>query len=420
MENALEHSGIVLDNHIYYLNQNSNDAVLEVMTTDSPIRRGTYGLAYQGTMRDVLGLEETVRSQDIKQFLEESLSSVYETFLSKGSLGGNGIPYFLCLTDIIPALDQSDPRINDYSRSELLEIRRKEIFSLVSETPIEKSNEITNQQIMRAVRKSFGLDKDTVKFDFEQHFLLCGHENTYRLSDRTHIGDISISFNGGSRLLKLENQIDLDREMRLVSASRTQEIFGQFVRQMDKKRIDEFAGYCRASGMMALKQEPEIDYMGSGVRYVGGEGLFVYLKPLPFAMHDIRAGHTHKWYPFYNPPEIGVLIHQESEGMKVSEVHVNGDFEYFNFTSKKGDYRTFCGPGKYDRLPGESWQQSVIRTIMYGVNTLQNGLTNASIRQHSNGESYKRPMSQMSWITYAEVMEKNLLPTNMYPIMEAA
>jgi len=179
----------------------------------------------------------------------------------------------------------------------------------------------------------------------------------------------------------------------------------------------------------------DFSYQGAGLRKMSHEDkdrIFLYVKPCGFAMHDIREGFTDRWYPMRTPPEVGILVAAGEEGRYMVEegtmhfhgdVYVNGTFVYPLFSSQRNTLKSFCGAEKFHRRPGETWQDSMIRTIMFGVDTLFNGMTDDSMIEYSEGgikgERHHNRLSALEWITEQQVESEGLYKTNLHDTVSA-
>ncbi|MFC1731381.1 hypothetical protein ACFL6I_13760 [candidate division KSB1 bacterium] len=426
--------GIVINGKVYLVDASGSDGSLEY-------RSKRYPLTYHGSMEKMQSIDELAKAREIEMFKREALHDALGNFMPVKTDFDLHL-MFQCITDILPELDEFDGRVNDFPRSYLVRLRKKEILDKmpvvenIEEFSRKKAEDSIYDYFQDMMEKKWAqcADNDiwTTKVDFEQSFIFMDKKFVIFPSEEKG-ADMIFRKNGNACHYITEKKLPGGFIRIPLSAMKVVQFLDECQMNLDNNLLDSFGRYCADQKTKFEKDElvsESFTYQRSGVRLVGDERknkLFIYTIPVPFAMHDIREGFTERWYPFYNPPEIGVFVSYDNTRRgrirKVSNVHVDGDIEYMHFNAKKGKPREFCGPANYHQRKMESWQESLRRTIMHGTNTLLNGMDERSLKEFSKngvlGEGYMNKLSKREWIPEEKVEEDNLLKTNMHPICPA-
>jgi len=439
LSRVLPVEGIVFNGEIYEVSHGATDGYLEYGS-------GRQDLRFIGTLENILAVDELVHAHDIKRFKQETVQAVFDRYVAAARQYGSDISLvaFQCIYDVIPYLDEFDPRVPNMPRDDLIELRREELVPFARGM----KDKVTKAEVRSAIASGLGFiakeleeaaelsekpykrgrlreDKASItcedEFDFDQTFLRVrdeeGLKRNYELAPRKARGDVVFKKKGRERLIfKKGERIRRAQLYGSLSSTRHRQYLMDASMEITDRKLDAFGRYFSRKGGVT-NMEDELDYHGSGFQFIGGR-FFVYTTPMGFAMHDIREGHTEKWYPFPDPPKVGVTIHSRGDEIYVSQAGVEGDFDYLHFNSKRGEIKGFCGPQFNTPSYSDDWTEKVVGSIMHGVNTLFNGMNEDSLREYEaagSSLSYSPPLAQRQWITRDQVREMGLLETNIHP-----
>jgi len=406
--------GIVVNGEIFHVKPNARDAFLTFEEKE-------YGLQFQGSAGNIQSVDELSRTQYIREFQEAAFEKAIGRYLWQNA---DEVLFFQCLVDVLPQLDEFDSRINNMPKSDLISIRAKEIASMIPSPPGE-TNLLTRRQIRQTICSLIEEGSPIARFNYSPNLLVIDHEKIYHLTSRLHRGDIVFRKNRGKpKLFKTGEPLNREEFINTFDLDRTCYYLKKTAHSITDEKLDALIRYCQTKGLHAGMQT-HIEYERSGVtliKYDGSEKIFVYVHPMGFAMHDIRRGFTERWYPFRNPPKVGVAVYRRKEKIEVSQVCVDGDINYLHFASKEGVPHSFCkrGQNRPKNISG-TWQEEAVIEIMWGVYSLYNGMNADSLKEFSSGalfgEGYRPPLSQREWMTESQVEAEGLIKTNLHPII---
>jgi len=419
LKRALRAEGIVIGGELYISDLAATDASMHVQERTIPLR-------HVGSIENVIDVEMLVQAKDIRKYKQAAMDHAIQGIVSSThNASRRALLTFEILNGLLPYLDEFDARVNSMPRSDLVALRRKEIMDLLGTT--ENTNLLLNrEQVKASVAKKLDelckVNESVLRMDFKPTYLVLDGAS-YALTPRKFRGDVAFSTASGQQLFKMSVGANpLGRLNDYLAHRIVHQVGGEF----DREKLDDLLAflnskYCATNPGKELVND--FQYGSCGIRQFNGIE-FVYVTPVGFAMHDIREGFTDRWYPFRNPPEVGVFVNSTKvDDTTRNTIYVNGDFEYIHFSSKKGEPKTFCGTDRNVIVKGNTWQERTINRIMHGVYTLFNGLDEGSLTRYENngilGEAYLHPLSTLNWITEAEVEREGLLKTNLHPTVRA-
>ncbi|MDD5193078.1 MAG: hypothetical protein PHF67_00675 [Candidatus Nanoarchaeia archaeon] len=446
-ERLIGHHGIILNGHCYLLHSSRipNSGVLKVEG------KVLGSLSYEGRLENICHCDSVCNALNINEFKAKAVERAFQTLMDIEMSKDQSLLLFHVFSDVLPALMEFDSRIATTPRSELLELRKREFLGMISESTSKRR--LTRQMVRRSIsdllkkeqaeqaeadqdfEERTGIDRHlelSDSFDFNPNLLIYEkpgfrHDEVkpviYELEPRKFVGNVEVvDKRGNRRLFRKRGEITPEEYVKKYQGFRTQNYLNEAARTLNAKRVDEFIEFCsRLKGNVKLS-ETDICHENSGIHFFPyafpgerdyGEDrkhqcLYVYIKPPPYAMRSLTDPNL--YYPFENPPEVGVFLKYSDLGVEVSKIQVNGDFLFVNHEFRLGHPQTFCGPLDYKPTSTRPWTENVVDYIMIdGVGTLQNGMSPGS--HHRNIEG-------MTPITEAEVGRRGLIKTNIHDLTE--
>lgn len=409
--------GVIVDGDLYLCDNSAKDAFLEQQGK-------TRSLRYQGCIGDIVSAEEVIRSDEIRKFKQQAVDAAFSKLLGT-TQSLDALLVFQCMHDILPYLDEFDSRVNDMPRSELVELRRKELFDQIPSQKGAKQARLSRSKVRSKITQIiFDMYEDReqevfTRFDGYEQSLIFDEEQIHQLIPKQYRGDVIFWRNRGKKRLFKRGERVKGLSSRL-DRLKTTEMLTEIAEEITDERINAFIQFYKKihAGYEIAATLKEYEHSGMFQETFGNtrseqmalkKSFFVYVHPPGFAMHS--PYNAEQWYPFPNPTRAGVQVGYGKDGsVYVSDFLVQGPFNYLNFEVREGCESTFCGPGNYKPKPNGTWQESVVDYILHGVHTLFNGWQ-AGATAHPD---------KFVPITEQEVEKLGLLKTNIHPIERQA